>query len=86
MHYLNKYYKSHTYKSVTFKEKRLKKENRVKKRVFQTHLRADFLERIVCAIWGFTVFITYHMYTNEIISLCFQDNKKIYYTISVRSI
>ena len=55
MYYLNEYYKSHTYESVTLKKKRLK--NRVKKRVFQTHLPADFLERIVRAIWGFTVYL-----------------------------
>ena len=42
MHYLNEYYKSYTYKSVTLKEKRLKYENCVKKRLFQTHLPADF--------------------------------------------
>ena len=57
MHYLNEYYKSHTYESVTLKEKCLKLKNRVKKkRVFQTYLRADFLERIVRVIRGFTVY------------------------------
>ena len=55
MHCLNEYYKSHIYESITLKEKRLKWENREKKRVFQTHLRADFLERIVSAIRGFAV-------------------------------
>ena len=63
MHYLNEYYKSHTYESVTLKEKALKYENPVKKTgvSFETpvkrapHLRAEFLERIVCAIRGFTV-------------------------------
>ena len=55
MYYLNEYYKSLTYESVTLKEKRLKWEMRVKKLVFQTDLRADFLERIVRAIRGFTV-------------------------------
>jgi len=54
MHYINEYYKSQTYESFTVKEN-LKYENRVKKRVFQTNLRSDFLERIVRAIRGFTV-------------------------------
>ena len=49
MHFLNEYYKSHTYESVTLKEKRLKHPLRA------PHLRAEFLERIVRAIRGFTV-------------------------------
>ena len=57
MHHLNEHYKSHTYESVTLKEKRLKYENHVKKRVFQTHLRADFLERIMRTIREFAIYI-----------------------------
>ena len=56
MHFLNEYYKSHTYESVTLKEIALNKKIAYKKRVFQTHLRADFLVRIVRAIRGFTVY------------------------------
>ena len=38
------------------KKKALNKKTALIKRVFQTHLRADFLERIVSVIRGFTVF------------------------------
>ena len=47
MHYLNEYYKYHTYESITLKEKRLN---------FLKHLLcAEFLERIVRTIRGFTL-------------------------------
>ena len=54
MNYLNEYYKSHTYESVTLEENALNKKTALKKRVFQIHLCADSLERIVL-IRGFTV-------------------------------
>ena len=38
------------------KKNDLNKKTALKKRVFQTHLRVDFLERIVRAIRGFTVY------------------------------
>ena len=52
MHYLNEYYKSHTYDSVTLKEKRL---NFLKHPLRAPQVRAEFLERIVRTIRGFTV-------------------------------
>jgi len=52
MHYLNEYYKSHTYESVTLKEKRL---NFFKHPLRAPQLCAEFLERIVRTIRGFTV-------------------------------
>jgi len=52
MHYLNEYYKSHTYESVTHKEKHL---HFLKHPLRAPHLCADFLERIVRTIRGFTV-------------------------------
>ena len=55
MHYLNVYYKSHTYESVTLKEQRLNRKCALKKRVFQTDIRADFLEQIMRALRGFTI-------------------------------
>ena len=39
------------------KKNALNKKTALENRVFQTHLRADFLERIVRAIQGFTVLI-----------------------------
>ena len=54
MHYLNEYYKSHTYESVTLKEKRL---NFFKHPLCAPQLCAEFLERIVRTIRGFTVSI-----------------------------
>ena len=55
MHYLNEYYKSHTYESVTLKEKGLKY---LKHPLRAPHLCAEFLERIVRTIRGFTVILS----------------------------
>jgi len=56
MHYLNEYYKSHIYESIAYKEKNtLNKKCALQDRVLQTETRADFLERIVRALRGFTV-------------------------------
>ena len=54
MHYLNEYYKSHTYESVTLEETRL---NFLKHSLCAPQLCAEFLERIVRTIRGFTVHI-----------------------------
>ena len=53
MHYLNEYYKSHAYELVMLKEKRL---NFWKHSLCAPQLCAEFLERIVRTIWGFTVY------------------------------
>ena len=52
MHYLNEYHKSYTYESVTLKEKRL---TFLKHSLCAPQLCAEFLERIVRTIRGFTV-------------------------------
>ena len=52
MQYLNEYYRSHTYESVTLKEKR---PNFLKHPLCAPQSCAEFLERIVRTIRGFTV-------------------------------
>ena len=52
MYYLNEYYKSHAYELVMLKEKRL---NLYKYSFCVPQLCAEFLERIVRTIRGFTV-------------------------------
>ena len=42
------------------KKNALNKKTAYKKRVFQTHLRADFMERIVRAIRGFTLLLKFY--------------------------
>ena len=59
MHYLNEYYKSHIHETVTFKEKCL---NFLKHSLCAPQLCAEFLERIVRTIGGFTVYICDDIY------------------------